>query len=180
MNTMIKNRPTFRPTSPALTRITLLTDGNAHALAPVDVSALPDNCASEALLPQIRTTAMMLAAARRHTRHTRHTSPAQFSDEADWLAARLLVLQVRVLHLPAHCQNLLDTANRRAEAFAREHGLPFRPARLHISDSNPTHLLTLDCQPDASTRAKLFENMQTLRKIVFTSRQNFPKCLKLK
>ena len=177
MNTMMKNRPTFRPTTPALTRITLLTDGNAHVPAPVDVSALPDNCASEALLPQIRTTAMMLAAARRHTQHT---SPTQFSDAADWLAARLLVLQVRVLHLPAHCQNLLDTANPRAEAFAREHGLPFCPARLHISDSNPTHLLTLDCQPDASTLAKLFENMQTLRKIVFTSRQNFPKCLKVK
>lgn len=179
MNTATKNRPVSRRPAPALTRLVLLADGNAHspAATPIDVSALPQDCASEALLPTIRTTAMMMAAARRHPHHS---SPAQFSDEADWFAARLLVLHVRVFHLPARFQSLIATANQRAEAFARRHGLPFCPARLHISESACPQLLTLDCQPDAATRAKLFENTQTLRKIVFALRQNFPKAAKLK
>ena len=65
-----------------LSRCHLIVDGNAHRSDLCD-NRLPQAHAplfSEALLPQIRTTAMLIAAMR-HPLHT--ASPASFTDEAD-------------------------------------------------------------------------------------------------
>ena len=81
-----------------LNRCCLVVDGNGHRPDLIDDS-LPENfgaLAAEAMLPQIRTTALMIAASRHDFSRP---SPSVFTDEADWFAARILVLQARVFHL---------------------------------------------------------------------------------
>ncbi|WP_051255581.1 hypothetical protein [Conchiformibius kuhniae] len=144
MNTASKNRPAATQRT-ALRRICFVANGNAHAPLP---AALPRHCVSEAMLPNIRTTAMMIAAARRNPDAR---SPSHFSDDADWFAARILVLGVRVFHLPPQFAAVLEQANRRARAFAQTHGLAFRPARLCPAASNGT-VFFADCDAQQSVK----------------------------
>ena len=67
----------------------LVVDGNSHASELLQ-DALPQHgmLVSEALLPQIRLVAMMIAAMRVDFSQQ---VPEQISDEADWFAARMLV-----------------------------------------------------------------------------------------
>lgn len=139
-------QPQPRP-QPALRHCCLITDGNSHR---------PDLCTEtggfdhpdrihEALLPQIRTVATLIAAERHDFNHR---SPAVFTEEADWFAARIIVLQARVFHLDVSLNAMLQTANRRAEAFARRHGLPFQAAciRASLHNKRPTGVLLMECE----------------------------------
>ena len=85
---------TVRQTRPAaateiLYRCCLLSDEALGAALPPQSG----HAAAEALLPQIRAAAMLIAA-ERHDFSGR--SPQTFADEADWFAARILVLLVYV------------------------------------------------------------------------------------
>lgn len=114
-----------------LQRWYLAVDGNQHR---ADLqTAAPAGKAfmlSEAMLPQIRAVACLIAASR-HGFDGR--SPAVFTEEADWFAARILVLGVRVFHLDVTLIPMLKTANRRAAEFARSRNLPFTPAQMRMS-----------------------------------------------
>lgn len=85
---------------------------------------------SEALIPSIRKVACMIAASR-HDFTQR--SPSQFTEEADWFAARILVLQARSFRLDVSLLDMLALANNRAKTFADKHGLNFTPAAAHLS-----------------------------------------------
>ena len=114
-----------------LQRWHLAVDGNQHR---TDLqTTAPANQAfmlSEAMLPQIRTVACLIAAQRYRFDER---SPAVFTEEADWFAARILVLDVRVFHLDVTLIPMLQTANRRAAEFARTRQLPFTPAQMRMS-----------------------------------------------
>lgn len=154
-----------------LSRCHLIVDGNAHRHDLFD-SRLPQTHAplfSEALLPQIRTTAMLIAAMR-HPLHT--ASPANFTDEADWFAARILVLQARVFHLEGRLKPMLETANARTEAFARHHRLPFTPAaiRMSLHAGRPTNLLIMETAlPVAPIDEGLVANSRRLKNLLMQS-----------
>lgn len=126
-------------------RCLLVCDGNAHRadLCAAGLPATDGTVVSEVLLPQIRTTAVMIAAMR-HRFDSR--SPDVFTEEADWFAARILVLGVRRFHLDVTLKPMLDTANRRAETFALRHGLPFTPAEIRMSlhARRPVNLLIIE------------------------------------
>ncbi|MDO4997801.1 MAG: hypothetical protein Q4E16_04060 [Neisseria sp.] len=129
-----------------LSTCVLLCDGNAHRpdlLANAQPSS-HQHLIAESLLPQIRTTALLIAAARHRFDAP---SPQIFADEADWLAARILVLQARVFYLDIKQQATLQTANQRAQAFAKQHNLPFSLAkiRLRLHGNLPAHLLQMEC-----------------------------------
>ncbi|WP_373742086.1 hypothetical protein [Neisseria sp.] len=128
-----------------LNRCMLVCDGNAHRadLCAAGLPATDGIAVSEALLPQIRTTAVMIAAMH-HCFDGR--SPDVFTEEADWFAARILVLGVRRFHLDVTLKPMLDAANRRAEAFALRHGLPFTPAEIRMSlhARRPANLLIVE------------------------------------
>ena len=102
-----------------LHRSHLIVDGNSHR---TDLCRHPLPAGkqaaliSEALLPQIRTTATLIAAMRHDFSQA---SPDVFTEEADWFAARIIVLGVRRFHLDITLAPMLHTANRRAQAFAR-------------------------------------------------------------
>ncbi len=114
-----------------LQRWYLAVDGNQHR-ADLQESTPQDKnfMLCEALLPQIRTLACLIAAERHD--FGQH-SPEVFTEEADWFAARILVLGVRVFHLDITLIPMLQTANRRAAAYARKHNLPFTPAQMRMS-----------------------------------------------
>lgn len=114
-----------------LQRWYLSVDGNQHrADLQADTPYGKDFMLCEALLPQIRALACMIAAERHD--FNRH-SPEIFTEEADWFAARILVLGVRVFHLDITLIPMLQTANRRAAEYARKRNLPFIPAQMHMS-----------------------------------------------
>lgn len=143
---LLKNdtNPTSQPNP--LFKTHLLVDGNSHRS---DLAARPEEinapCISEALLPQIRLTAMLIAAMR-HQADRR--SPDVFTDEADWFAARILVLNVRKFHLDITLLPMLKTANQRAQMFAEMHNLSFTPAAMHMSlhAGRPSGLLIIETE----------------------------------
>lgn len=136
----------------------LVTDGNAHR-SDLLLAGPPqrDMLVCESMLPQIRTVALMIAAGR--LRKDKQT-PRIIADEADWFAARILVLQARIIHLDISLKFMLETANRRAEAFARRHKLPFTPARIQMSlhSNRPANLLIIKTPLEAGEDAGLVEN----------------------
>ncbi|MDO4877911.1 MAG: hypothetical protein Q3966_01265 [Neisseria sp.] len=142
----------------------LLADGNAHRpdLLAACLRGVEGAAAAESLLPQIRTTAQLIAASRHDFSRP---SPAVFTDEADWFAARILVLQVRVFHLDAGLRRTIETANRRAAEFAAARRLPFVPAKLRMSlhGGRPQNLLLMECALDIDGRDfGLVENSRRL------------------
>ena len=74
----------------------------------------------EGLLPDIRLLAV-LSAARRH-QFDGSLTPAQLSDEADWLAARILVLGAEYVQLTPAQLPLLEQANQRLRELAQAAG----------------------------------------------------------
>ncbi|ASK28330.1 hypothetical protein [Neisseria chenwenguii] len=149
--------PVLKPE--ALHRFALIVDGNAHR-SDLCGAALPDTphpALSEALIPQIRTVATLIAAAR-HDFGSR--SPGVFTEEADFFAARILVLGARRFHLDITLVPMLNTANRRAREFAQRHGLPFAPAeiRMSLNAGRPANLLIIESCRHAENIGSLVEN----------------------
>ncbi len=146
-----------------LNRIHLLTDGNSHRpeLCPAQIGFSKPHLASEALIPQIRTVAMLIAAARHDFSSL---SPETFTEEADWFAARIIVLNARLFHLDITLKPMLAVANRRAEAFARRHGLPFVPAQMRMSlhAGRPANLLIVETACHLSEADNLLGNSRAL------------------
>lgn len=146
--TQIQTRQQHAP----LHRCRLVVDGNSHR---PDLCTLPlpsgeGGLICEAMLPQIRTVATMIAADR-HTFTNR--SPEIFTEEADFFAARILVLGVRRFHLDITLLPMFKTANRRAQAFAAKHGLPFTEAEMHMSlhANRPHNLLIIETEHAAES-----------------------------
>lgn len=123
----------------------MVVDGNRHRsdLCTTQPAFAKPFMLSEALIPQVRLVAMLIAAER--VDFSRAT-PDILSDEADWFAARILVLGVRVFHLDITLMPMLKLANKRAAAFARKHGLPFEPAQMRMSlhAGRPNHMLIME------------------------------------
>lgn len=165
MNTAVtQNRPTQQPIRTTLRRICLITDGNAHRLSTLNLPyPRHHDCISEAVLADIRTLATMIAADRRDKNAP---SPIHFTDEADWFAARIIVLRVQVFYLSFSQQTMLHIANHRAEIFSFKQNIPFYPAALSPTDQHQNCLFA-DCRLGGHIHANLFENSQALRKIVF-------------
>lgn len=109
----------------------LVVDGNSHAEQLLQ-DALPEHSflISESLLPQVRTVAMMIASERMDFSQA---TPTHITEEADWFAARMLVLGVTSFHLDVTLLPMLTKANHRAEAFAKRHQLPFQAAKMRMS-----------------------------------------------
>lgn len=168
------NRPAFFPAetfetaeTETLRAFCLIADGNGHR---VDLMATAPEVShadlvSEALLPQIRTVAMLIAA-ERHDFGCR--SPQWFSEEADWFAARILVLNARIFHLDIGLNAMLQTANRRARAFAQRHGLPFVPAKIRagIYTGRPAAMLLCECALPDVPDADWLRNSKALGKVL--------------
>lgn len=139
-----------------LHRCRMVVDGNAHrpdlctGVLPQPTGAL----ISEALLPQIRTVATLIAA-QRHDFSRK--SPDCFTDEADFFAARILVLGVRRFHLDITLKPMLKAANQRAQAFARKHNLPFEPAdmQMYLHSNRPANLLIIETETEIAATGNL-------------------------
>lgn len=149
----------------ALHRCHLIVDGNTRR-SDLCAAGLPQTGGiqvSEALLPQIRTVATLIAAMR-HDFDSR--SPAVFAEEADWFAARIIVLDVRRFHLDVTLMPMLKLANRRAAAFAARHKLPFVPAgiRMSLHADRPANLLIAETGLSLSDCGNIVANSLALKK----------------
>lgn len=153
-----------QPRAETRSRCHLIVDGNNHR-PDLLLDTLPENRGAlvcEAMLPAVRTVAQLIAASRHNFNRQ---SPAIFTDEADWFAARILVLQARSFHLDVTLKFMLETANRRAAEFARKHNLPFTPAEIRMSlhAGRPGNLLIMDCALDIDSRDHgIIENSRQL------------------
>lgn len=141
----------------------LITDGNSHRRDLLETTnhVAHIDLISEAMLPQIRTVAMLIAA-ERHDFSQR--SPAVFSEEADWFAARIIVLQARIFHLDISLNGMLQTANSRARAFAEKHKLPFTPAKMlaGLYTKRPAAMLLCECAINSETVSDLVQNSRNI------------------
>lgn len=121
----------------------LIVDGDAATpiTMPPSIMALPK--VSEALVPQIRMVACLVAAMRHDFEQV---SPHRFTEEADWFAARILVLQARRFFLDVTLLPMLALANQRAQAFAQQHGLTFVAAEgcLSLHSGRPDQTLIVE------------------------------------
>ena len=160
------NRPTENQnpaqSAQALRNCCLITDGNAHRNPSQAAGEGLDetDVLHEAMLPEIRTAAILIAAMRHD--FSRH-SPSEFTDEADWFAARIIVLQARRFYLDISMSFMLQTANERARQFASRHRLPFQAASIcpSLHCKRPEHILQMECllggdvldDPRANTQA---------------------------
>ena len=150
------------PQEARLHRCMMITDGNvSRANRDRTLPERSDNLVSEALLPQIRAVAVMIAAMRHD--FGPH-SPVAFTDDADWFAARIIVLRARRFHLDITLLPMLKTANRRAQAFARAHKLPFAPAEMHMSlhANRPADLLIVETEYEAEEQGSMIANSLAL------------------
>ena len=141
MNTLAKIQTI--PT-PNLRRFCLMTNGNGHRPDLLIDFFEHDNLLQEAMLPEIRTIATLIAAQRHDFSQP---CPTHFTEEADWFAARILVLGVRFFHLEICMLPTLRLANQRAAAFAKQHGLAFQAAEIRASlhSSRPANMLLMEC-----------------------------------
>lgn len=154
-NTAIQSIKHIKP----LHRCHILMDNNgqhahSHPLTPPQTQ-LP--LISEAMLPQIRTIATLIAA----ERHSfQHRSPDVFTEEADFFAARILVLGVRRFHLDITLMPMLKTANQRAQRFAQKHHLPFIPADMQmlLHTTRPAHILVIETEHSIPSQDNLITN----------------------
>ncbi|WP_107928361.1 hypothetical protein [Neisseria animaloris] len=140
---------TSNQSNPApLHRCSIIVDGNTHRPDLFSLQ-LPETAGtalvSEAMLPQIRAVAALIAAMRHDFKQP---SPNVFTEEADWFAARIIVLGVRRFHLDITLLPMLNLANRRAQAFAAARKLPFVPAEMRMSlhAGRPSNLLIVETE----------------------------------
>lgn len=158
----------FIDTQANLRQCCLIVDGNAHRqdLCPQRLDVNHPDVICESLLPEIRVVAMMIAAARHDFNQP---SPRIFADEADWFAARIIVLNAREIHLDVKLCEMLQLANERAAAFAMHHNLPFQAAvmrpSLHLK--RPNHVLLMSCDIGGEVQQNVYENSQMLRPLLF-------------
>lgn len=170
MNPMAMLKPTHTQIEPMQT-ICLVVDGNSHATQLFNPTA-PEHglLVSEALLPLIRTVAMMMASLRLDFTGRMQE---QITDEADWFAARLLVLDVKHFHLDVSLLPMLQTANARAQEFAELHGLPFQAAgmkmSLHAGRANNVLLMDLPADTLAQNMGLLANSLALKHKISLQS-----------
>ena len=154
-----------------LRQLCLITDGNAHRpdlLRTADMSSGHADVVSEALLPEIRSTAMLIAASRHDWNMP---TPDVFADEADWFAARILLLNVRFVHLHTSLAPMLQLANSRAQAFAERNRLPFTAAKIRPSLHNkrPAHVLLMACDLPAAQQTHWIARSSALRQLLVKS-----------
>ncbi len=144
----------------------LIVDGDAEAPVAMPPSIMDLPRVSEALMPQIRLVACLLAAARHDFADG---SPNRFTEEADWFAARILVLQVRRFFLDVALLPMLALANERAEAFAKKHGLAFVAAEgklsLHAGRPDQTLIIETPALSNAQQDLGLLHNSMLLRQL---------------
>ena len=142
-----------------LQRWSMIVDGNQHhQLSYLSPSECPHEfMLSEALIPQLRLMAILIAAQRLN--HQLPT-PAIISDEADWFAARILVMGIRVFHLDITLIPMLKTANLRARKFARQHQLLFTPAQMRMSlhAGRPERLLIVETSTQIKSDLGIIQN----------------------
>ncbi|QMT38468.1 hypothetical protein [Neisseria sicca] len=150
INAQTKNLP--------LHRCQMIVDGNSHhTTASQALPGSADTLISEALIPQIRMVATLIAGERHDFEAD---SPAVFTEEADFFAARILVLGVHRFHLDITLLPMLKTANQRAQAFAKCHHLPFTPAQMHMSlhARRPDNLLIVETEHEMENHGSLIAN----------------------
>lgn len=111
----LRERRPLKPAGTTLLLLETLPDPQAF-----DLNAPDAGTVLEVLLPQLRTLALLIAA-RRQTWDG--VSPSRFADEADWLAARILLLGIEEIALPLDKLAMLEVANHRVAEFAVAHGL---------------------------------------------------------
>ncbi|MDO4434492.1 MAG: hypothetical protein Q4B82_07940 [Alysiella sp.] len=149
---------------PPTRQICLLTDGNAHRtdLFHTHNGFFHRDIVSESMLPEIRLMAQMIAASRHD--FNQH-SPKFFTEEADWFAARLLVLQVESVHLDLTWYAVLQEANSRAAEFAQQHSLPFQAAfiRPSLNTKRPLGVWIANCRLQGNLSADWIQNSLNLR-----------------
>lgn len=116
-----------------------------------------DTLISESMIPQIRTVAALIAAERHDFSRS---SPAEFTDAADFFAARILVLGVRRFHLDVSLLQILKTANKRARRFAEKHRLFFVPAeaKLSLNKHKNCRLLTIETEHEVENKGNPVAN----------------------
>ncbi|SUA35624.1 Uncharacterised protein [Neisseria zoodegmatis] len=149
----------------ALQSVHLIVNGNIHRPDLCAPAAMPTGGIqiSEALLPQIRTVATLIAAMR-HDFTGR--SPDVFTEEADWFAARIVVLGVRRFHLDITLLPMLKLANQRARAFAASRHLPFIPTEIRMSlhAGRPVNLLIAETELNIEECGNMVANSMALKK----------------
>lgn len=162
MNTLAKIQIQTPAQTETLRECCLLTNGNSHRADLLIHSFNHDDLLCEALLPEIRTVATLIAAERHDFNQP---SPSHFTDEADWFAARIIVLNVRFFHLEISLLPMLKMANQRAEAFARAHGLPFQPANIRagLHTRRPANMLLMECALDGTAHMDWIHNTQAVK-----------------
>jgi hypothetical protein len=105
--------------------VALATDGEWLAYRPGSPQFPPQAaCLLESLLPEIRQLALHLALRRGLPRGR---TPSRIAEAADWLAARMLLLEWRQLAVGLDELSLLDEANLRARQFAEAAGWEWTP-----------------------------------------------------
>ena len=107
----------------------MVVDSNSHhsMLNMHTLPDSPDSLISEALIPQVRTIATLIAA----ERHDFNQSSPTFLLMKQISSQRVFwFLGVRRFHLDITLLPMLKTANKRAEAFAKRHHMPFSPAEM--------------------------------------------------
>lgn len=139
----------------------MVVDGNSHR-SDLSTGLLPtthntSHLISEALLPQIRTVASLIAAM---NHDFKQASPAIFTEEADWFAARILILNVQYFHLDITLMPMLKLANQRAKAFAIRHNIDFTPAQMKMSlhSHRPHNLLIMETEYKIENQGSLIAN----------------------
>ncbi|UOO81106.1 hypothetical protein LVJ83_08970 [Uruburuella testudinis] len=171
MKTAIQTANINNADTAVLHRCHMIVDGNIHRpdLCIATLPADSNNLISEALLPQVRSTATLIAAMRHDFNHA---SPDVFTEEADWFAARIIVLGVRRFHLDITLTPMLQTANRRAEAFARARGLPFTPAEMRMSlhAGRPANLLIIETEHQPSQNGIIANSLALAQKLTSAHR----------
>lgn len=127
----------------------LVVDGNGHRpdLVKNVIEFNGRGKILESMIPAIRTVACMIALERVEL-GLDNESPAVFTDESDWFAARILVLGMRVCHIDVSLFPMLKEANRKAFLFAQKHGLEFEECRgdMSLHANRPENLLIVETE----------------------------------
>jgi hypothetical protein len=144
---------------PQLQRWYMIVDGNQHCsdLCRLQPQFQTTFMLSEALIPQLRLVAMLIAAQRLGFNQP---TPDIISEEADWFAARILVMGVRIFHLDITLIPMLKTANSRARSFAQKHNLPFTQAQMRMSlhAGRPEQMLIIETETQCEEDKGLVQN----------------------
>lgn len=162
-----------KPNPKELKRFHMIVDGNQHRsdlcsrILPFTQNAM----LCEALIPQIRLIACMIAAERLYD--TTGSTPHQITTEADWFAARILALQARIFHLDVSLIPMFKLANQRAKKFAEKHHIPFVPAQMRMSlhSNRPNQMLIIELE-DCFEENGMIQNSLMLARIAQSRLKN--------